>query len=255
MLEFTVGADPELFLRKGNKIMSAIGLIGGTKKEPKPMEGLPKGYAVQEDNVLVEFNIPPAKYMCDFEDSIKTSLGYVSGIAGKHGMTLSKKASASLTSDQLKHPLAHVFGCDPDFNVWTLEANPRPYSEDPNLRSAGGHIHVGVALKNSEKILLGRWMDFLIGVPFAAADPDTKRMQLYGKAGSIRFKPYGIEYRTPSNNWIFKPKIRARLFALIQRCIQKASQGTNPQYSMDLLAAMDRGDKEPLKAFASDWDL
>jgi hypothetical protein len=38
-------------------------------------------------------------------------------------------------------------------------------------------------------------------------DPDTRRRQLYGKAGAIRFKPYGIEYRTLSNFWLADPKL------------------------------------------------
>lgn len=256
MSDFTVGADPELFLRKGNKIMSAIGLIGGTKKNPKPMEGLPKGFAVQEDNVLVEFNIPPATNQRDFNENIVTSVAYVSGLATKLDMSLSKKASASLTKDQLMNPLAHVFGCDPDFNVWTLEANARPYSEDASLRSAGGHIHIGVkGFKDSQKILLGRWLDFLIGIPFAAADPDTKRLQLYGKPGAIRFKPYGIEYRTPSNYWLFKPTLRSDLFVKIKRAVSCAGQGAQYKWDASIIGEMEKGNKEALKIFCSRNDL
>ena len=57
----TVGTDPELMLREKStgRIISAAGLIGGTKGKPVQMEGLPEGYGVQEDNVMVEYNIPP----------------------------------------------------------------------------------------------------------------------------------------------------------------------------------------------------
>jgi hypothetical protein len=34
-------------------------------------------------------------------------------------------------------------------------------------------------------------------------DDGEERKKLYGKAGAMRIKPYGVEYRTPSNWWTF----------------------------------------------------
>ena len=45
-------------------------------------------------------------------------------------------------------------------------------------------------------------MDYAIGVPSVLIDSDKARRRLYGKAGSMRHKPYGVEYRTLSNFWL-----------------------------------------------------
>ncbi len=52
-VNFTIGADPEIFLRRRGKAFSAHGVIPGTKKEPHNVE---KG-AVQVDGMAVEFNV------------------------------------------------------------------------------------------------------------------------------------------------------------------------------------------------------
>lgn len=46
-------------------------------------------------------------------------------------------------------------------------------------------------------------MDLHLGVPSLVLDKDTERRKLYGKAGAFRPKPYGVEYRTLSNFWIW----------------------------------------------------
>jgi len=53
----TIGGDPEFFLKNKNtgEFIPAIGLIGGTKKEPIDISPEGKtGYALQEDGVAGE---------------------------------------------------------------------------------------------------------------------------------------------------------------------------------------------------------
>lgn len=200
-----LGSDPELFLKRGNDYVSAIGLIGGSKDHPKPVKELGKGYYIQEDNVALEYNTPPARTQGAWTQAHNRMLEYLGNFLAKKNLQYSVDASVSFPKDQLAHPKAMVFGCDPDFNVWDLEPNPRPHSADPFLRSCGGHVHVSFRGTNSEKILLGRKMDMCLGLWSVINDPDARRRELYGKAGSIRFKPYGIEYRTLSNFWLKSP--------------------------------------------------
>ena len=70
--EITVGADPEAFGvdQKGN-IVSMIGKIGGSKHKPLPC----KAGAMQEDNILAEFNIDPATTSKQFVHNLQTVMG------------------------------------------------------------------------------------------------------------------------------------------------------------------------------------
>jgi hypothetical protein len=195
-----IGADPELFFKRGDKFISSIGKIGGTKTEPRRLLG---DFALQEDNVTVEYNIPACKSQDEFVWANSLMLDEINRIAKQYDCESVIESSAEFTNDELEDPAARVFGCDPDFNAWDLEPNPRPQCDNPNLRSAGGHIHLGMEkATNKDKISAIRTLDLILGVPLAFMDPESKRRELYGRAGACRFKPYGVEYRTPSNVWL-----------------------------------------------------
>lgn len=205
MPNFRLGADPECFLQciETGKILSAIGRINGTKDKPVSVDGFPKGFAYQADNVLVEFNIPPANSMKEFILNNEKMMEFLNKKVGiDHNARLLICASNVMDDRELEDPRAHIFGCEPDFNVWTLEPNPRPKADNPALRSAGGHIHIGLQMSRMDKIMVGRLLDATVGLWSVCIDDDVHRRQLYGKAGAIRFKPYGLEYRTLSNFWL-----------------------------------------------------
>jgi len=196
-MSFTIGCDPEFFLLKQQMPFSAIGLVGGTKEEPKPLDK--RGFSVQEDNVSVEFNIPPAHNHEEFIDSIEYVMNTLKKKLKKY--QVSHDSALIFPDDQLLHPKALEFGCEPDFNAWTKRINPRPKATDQNLRSAGGHIHVGT---KEDPIEVIRAMDLFLGVPSIVLDKHgAPRRALYGAAGAHRIKPFGCEYRTLSNFWIF----------------------------------------------------
>jgi len=218
--QILIGSDPELFLKdaKGNYV-SAIGKFSGTKDNPVPIKELGKGFAEQVDNVLVEYNIPPSDDSGGWCTAHKKVFGYLSKKAKEKGLKLAVDASGVLPDSELADPMARVFGCDPDFNAWTLEINNPPHCSDPNLRSAGGHIHIGLmGLSDTEKVNICRLMDLTIGAWSVIDDPDTRRAELYGRPGAMRFKPYGLEYRTVSNFWLKNPGWTEKAWLLAYGC-------------------------------------
>lgn len=223
-----LGSDPEAFLlrKSDNKILSAIGKLGGTKDKPMPVEELGRGFAFQEDNVLVEFNIPPARSLSAWQDHHMCMMRFLERkVDAEHGCRLEYKASHVMDDSELEDERAHVFGCEPDFNVWTLANNPRPRCENPALRSAGGHIHIGLKMGKMDKIALARLLDWHLGLWSVIEDPDTQRRQLYGKAGAIRFKPYGLEYRTLSNFWLKSAALMQAVYLQVDRAIAQWEKG------------------------------
>lgn len=203
MADFTLGSDPELFLKKDGKHVSAIGLIGGTKEHPKPIKELsPRGFSLQEDNVLLEYNTPPASSLKRWSKYHSSVLSYIRDMLAAKGLEYAIDASALMPKEELRDPKAGVFGCDPDFNAWTLRINPKPRSSNPFLRSAGGHVHIGISGTKTQKIDIIRKLDATLGLWAVIKDPDDRRKELYGTAGACRFKPYGVEYRVLSNFWL-----------------------------------------------------
>jgi len=223
MSHYSVGADPELFLAdKSGKIISAIGKIGGTKENPIQVAKMPKGFCYQVDNVLVEYNIPPAKSAEHFTKNNRAMIMYLDRqVKDELDCTLKVQASHIMDADQLTDPAAHVFGCEPDFNVWTLMPNPRPVAKNKALRSAGGHVHIGLAnMSRVDKVMVGRLLDLQLGLWSVVKDTDTRRRELYGQAGSIRFKPYGLEYRTLSNFWLRNEDLMEKVFTGVSTALE-----------------------------------
>lgn len=244
MSTYSVGADPELFLvNQEGKVVSAIGKIGGTKSHPIPVKSLGKGYAVQEDNVLAEYNIPPCGTAATFSRAHSNMLDWLGKQVGKQGLSIKVSASEIMPQEELMDPRAMVFGCDPDFNVWALEANPKPFSTNPLLRSAGGHVHVGVRANKADKVHIGRTLDAYLGLWSVLIDKDTRRRDLYGRAGSIRFKPYGLEYRTLSNFWV--QEYPQKVFNLVHYALLHVRKGYKDVslYGKDIQRAINDSDQ------------
>lgn len=195
-----LGADPELFLRnRKGKYVPCIGIVGGTKENPKYFTD--KGHALQEDNVMVEFNIPPCETKESFINNLEFSIDHILNEIG-NDLGIHVVPSVEFNPKKLEHPQACVAGCSPYLNVYTREEETVTL-EDTNVRYAGGHIHVGYdnpTIKKSEVVV--KAMDLYLALPSLLLDLDDRRRKTYGKAGMFREKEYGFEYRSLSNFWL-----------------------------------------------------
>lgn len=243
-----IGADPELFLTtKEGQIIPACGLIGGTKDNPTDvtkqvtdnfgMGGWYRGckgiFGIQEDNVMLEFNVPAFQS----HDSFTRGINYILATL-EQNILPAKRADLMIkygvTSFKFKpevlalYPQALEIGCMPDNNAYADPANGferAPYTalDFGSSRFCGGHIHVQYNKENVPPHIFAQFMDVVACLPFLSWDKQKERRQFYGQPGLYRNKDYGIEYRTLSSFWL-KPDFRERrLYAMAENVLQLAA--------------------------------
>ena len=190
----SVGADPEGFaLHPEAQYVPAVVFMADGKGEAP----------VHADCCCVEMVVPYAMNRTDFVTNVLTMRDEVRAMLDGYGMTPVWKTTAPMNPEFLGDHRTNQAGCDPDTNVYTGTAS-RPRDFPGSDRYAGGHVHVGYegskdsdGLKNVTKAF-----EILHGTVGALLDEDTKRRQMYGAAGAVRPKEYGVEIRSPSNWWV-----------------------------------------------------
>lgn len=229
-VEFLIGADPELFVRdRDGKLVSAYGMIPGTKSEPFEVEG----GAVQVDGMALEFNINPAKTVDEFNDNIVNVLRQLKEmVPNGYEFDFSPVAKFGKEYIQSQPEEARELGCDPDYSAYTGLANPKP-NADYDFRTASGHIHIGWT--NAQDInvpehieacqMAVKQLDCVLGMTSRKWDKDRIRSTMYGKFGAYRPKHYGVEYRTLSNTWVDHEDRRRFVFNAAQSSMEELMRG------------------------------
>lgn len=256
-LKITVGCDPEFFFYSNiNRQYEYPRLIPGDKSAPYVV----KDGAIQVDGLAMELNITPA----DNEEQWITRLNSVYQELEnrvKHVGTIQVVPTATFTQQHFLYLENRILelGCTPDFNAYTGEINPRPNRDKPDheqyFRSAGGHIHIGwrgprsagysdeeAAINDKNHILdcfeVVRQMDFYTGVPSLFWDKDQTRRKLYGRAGACRVKPYGVEYRTLSNQWFKSEELQRFIYQNSIKAVTDLYNGKNLYEQYGTMAAL-----------------
>lgn len=222
-MNILIGADPEIFVKDINgNLLSAWNMIPGTKKHPHKVE---KG-AVQVDGMALEFNIDPAEHEAMFIENINYVMSQMKKMI-PHEFFISPVADFGFDMLRAQPKEALELGCDPDYNGWTCDANPRP-DGDRSFRTASGHVHIGWDNLRDvedystfvESAAVARQLDFYLGLPSLFVDGDTIRRELYGKAGAFRNKPYGVEYRVLSNFWLTSPSLQGWVYRASKKAVE-----------------------------------
>lgn len=231
---FTIGTDPEFFLREKDtgKYKSAIPFINGTKRKP---DILKCGAGLQRDNVALEFASTPENTENDFVKSIHNAfIDIMEKIPAGH--EIAAVPSVNFELDQLDHPEARMFGCSPDYDAYIPTQNPPAHCDDETFRSCGGHIHLGYIEGSGNEFLLDGWgkittvitMDVLHGITSVVLDNSEgaiKRRKLYGKASCHRPTDYGVEYRVLSNFWLKSPELVMLTYRLSDDVLKLVREG------------------------------
>lgn len=261
--DITVGSDPELALRRGNQLISAIPVMGeNTKHKPRRF---PNNYAAFSDNIALEFNIPCARETQEFVHNIGQMFDYGHSLVKPYNAELVIQASHIFPDSQLQDEGANQFGCSPEISTYqdengeylSFEANPETVG---NLRTFGGHIHTGRSdfrttnytgflMDFESKFAAIKYMDIFVGLPLTFLDKDetnVRRKEIYGAPGSCRPTIFGAEYRTLSNFWIHEKSLVALTFDLTQFAIKYYYD--NPDYintvnTKHIFDAIKTGDK------------
>ncbi len=230
----TIGCDPEVFLADKSGIVSAHNLIPGTKKIPHAV----KYGAVQVDGLAAEINTEPTQRWDYFSMYVKTVMQELRNLAPKHELKIQpvhvfdEKYFKGLPDE------SKLLGCDPDYNAWTGLVNPAPTCSIPTMRTAAGHIHIGWTKVDNpmdethfeDCRIVAKQLDYCLGVYTLLWDNDSRRRDLYGKAGAFRPKKYGIEYRTPSNMWLRHEHLYTHVFNMAYTAIEGLISGNSPVF-------------------------
>lgn len=260
MSKFSLGSDPEFMLVDKNGVYrSAIEVVQGTKKRPVTLKG---GHTTFWDNVLAECC---PKYGRTKDEVINNFRECFQGLAELVApLRLTPQASHTYPKEECQHPGALEFGCEPELNAYEMRTvMPPSCAEGNTFRSGGGHIHIGhltgdeYPLKDATDI--GKWwtaryMDWFVGLPSLIMDTDPTsqaRRKLYGGAGNLRMKPYGIEYRTLSVFWLKSPVMVSTIWDLCELCVDFLQDKSDDEatqlwekHQAGIRSAIDTGDKK-----------
>ncbi len=235
MAEITVGADPEFFLfdKKKKMNISAHDKVPGNKKHPYKL----RCGALQADGTAVEFNINPASSPEQFARNIRIVLNQVRRmLAGNLEFEFSPCVYYRKDYFDGLPEFSKELGCDPDFDSINEKLNviaDVKEATNKNMRVGGGHLHIGWTngadvddpAHQWDAMLVGRKLDQLLYPVSHLWEEPNDRRTVYGKRGAIRFKPYGVEYRTLSNAWLQYPKLWPWLFKICDALVKDLKEG------------------------------
>jgi hypothetical protein len=238
-----MGSDPEVFVaNKDGEIFMCIETFPGTKEEPFLLQD---DVSILEDNVLFEYNVAPSYSKEEFVGKHLRAFETISQYLSDRGAKPVVIPCYHFNLEELdRHYQAMQFGCDPDFNAWSRKITPKVDAYTP-IRSAAGHIHFGIdGFTDHTRFEFVQLLDAILMVPMLDSEIKSERRTLYGKAGAMRVKPYGVEYRTPSNFWINSRDHMELIWDIAEEAVERLNNGerVDPMDRVDIFNAINDHD-------------
>jgi len=224
----TFGADPEvgayyekddtMYVQPAPYFRRELGLDVQKPNSKHPIIYDKYGLRIIEDGVAFEFTVPGHRSTKKLFQDIQNCRESLHDILSKmdHGFTirptLNYEIERFLTADSA-YKMALMFGCDPDNDAIlpdyicnVIDALQHPY------RYFGGHFHIGCNNAIGKRLIQTHYVPFIKLLAIFVGNTvisktsypklEQQRSKMYGQPGRYRLQPWGIEYRTPSNNWI-----------------------------------------------------
>ena len=96
-------------------------------------------------------------------------------------------------------------------------------------------------------------LDIFLGIPSVIIDPDKKRRELYGKAGSFRLTKYGFEYRALSSYMMSKDSILNLVWDLLIHAVNYI-ESPNAFDKNQIQHIINESDVEEAKKFLNNFE-
>lgn len=231
-MNLTFGSDPEVFVCENyrdqdyavpvpyffsNHNVKPIS-IDVQRKHPVILKG--KDYKVIMDGVAFELNVKPTNTAKDMFNIFTQALDSINDLAEKYKYKLVVKPTVRYDfnkffkeNDFMLYQCG-IFGCDKDMDAILLDYDsPEIDAVKHTYRYGGGHLHISDnnELINRYPVPFVKLLAVTCGNYAVATSkyPDLEKLRAwkYGQPGRYRIQNYpndiiGVEYRTPSNNWI-----------------------------------------------------
>ena len=232
-LSGVLGADPEGFLVDPTsrhitcpEILGVLPARVCTRPDPREAGVDTREQPLVADGAQLELHPDAGTCRQYFIGRVRRALLYAKLLANAYNLKFLVTPAINVPRENMKQflPGALECGCKPDWEAYTMKntLENAPAFDTHFKRYGGGHIHMSIS--TIEQIfsecapeiesyypLLAILLDATAGLYNVITSPVPKlaaeRRKLFGKAGTFRKQPWGIEYRTLDNSWLLHPKL------------------------------------------------
>lgn len=270
--KLTFGSDPEFFFLKRSQIVPPVFILG-TGERIKWKSGFPYRIYKQTEDIMVtsdgaafELVVTPQENWEKLFDLISDGITLTESLVDREDLKLGVVPAARIPDKYLIDETV-ITGCDPDYDALQEEWFAKECIEDDIYRYAGAHMHIGFVDKDmlsyahKNIVPLVQLLAIYVGIPALVNSTrkakESLRLNKYGKPAKYRIPKHGLEYRSPSNNWIINKKLAGTLFENVQKVVEifkRPEEGGKiiEAYAQNLLLGFENQDFALLESIYND---